>query len=134
VILLLVWAVTLQESPAPGASLRIGEANREESADARGVRFLRFSPDGKTLTSGSNATVCRWDSVTGRRLSRFQPFEILSMDTSPDGTVAAIGDSAAEAFALFDLESGKELWKVVQHDQARTLTFSTDGKTLAEGG
>lgn len=132
---LVIGAVCALQDASSGAPLRIEPPDkRVDAGDLHRVRFVRFSADGKTLVTASEGTVCRWNSTTGERIMRFRPFEILSMDVSPDGAVAAIGDSGENAFGIFDLKTGKQLKRIEQEDQARWLMFSPDGQTLAEGG
>lgn len=131
-LLLIGAAFALQDAGVP-VSIEPPD-KREDHFDLSTVRFLAFSADGNALLTASDTTVCRWNSTTGERVARFRPFGILSMDVSPDGGLAAIGEDADDAFSVFDTNTGKRLKRLVQQDQARWLKFSPDGQTLAEGG
>ena len=134
-LLLLIGAAFVLQDADSGGPVSIKPPDKlEDHADLSTVRFLAFSADGSTLLTASDNTVCRWNSTTGERVSRFRPFGILSMDVSPDGGVAAIGEDADNALSVFDTNTGKRLKRLVQEDQARWLRFSPDGQTLAEGG
>jgi WD40 repeat protein len=102
------------------------------------VVSVAFSPDGKTLASGSwDTTVRVWDSVTGKQ--RWELFMLIrgesvnSVAFSPDGkTVAAAYGVGDKTIKLWDPVRG-ELGPVLRgHAHAVTaIAFSPDGKTLA---
>src|SRR5262245_33814011 len=120
---LLAIALAVQESDS-GPSVRLHSPDAPpDSADVGGVRFMAFSADGKSLVTAAERTLCRWNVATGERISQVQRSYILSMDVSPDGTLVAIGDGDDQAFGIFNLETGKQIERVVQDDQARWLKF-----------
>jgi RNA polymerase sigma factor (sigma-70 family) len=146
----------------PGASARIGTVRLRHSG---WLKAFAFSGDGKLLASlgwdeasnsNEDATVCLWDTFTGRELSRFPARETKSSKPSfalsPDGkTLAYYGKpnrrihlwSTFPARELCQLElpapapgtgtpvatkSGKQLGTIYSPP---VLAFAADGKTLA---
>jgi WD40 repeat protein/transcriptional regulator with XRE-family HTH domain len=101
-----------------------------------GLYAVAYSPDGKTVLTGSIDTTARlWDAETGAELRRFigHKAAVEAVAFSPDGRYVATGGLDATA-RLWDVQTGKEL---------RTLTdaasdvfgvkFSPDSKTLLTG-
>jgi WD40 repeat protein len=99
---------------------------------------VAFSPDGKTLVSGSrSATVRLWDVVTHHQLG--DPFightgQVTSVAFSPDGKTLASGGEDATV-RLWDVATRHQLGNPLtgHTDQVESLAFSPDGKTLASG-
>jgi WD40 repeat protein len=102
------------------------------------VRSVAFSPDGKTLASGSSdETVRLWDLATRQLLG--EPLvghsnSVLSVAFSPDGKTLASG-SFDDTVRLWDLATRQPLGEpLVGHSLVVTsMAFSPDGKTLASG-
>ena len=96
------------------------------------VASVAFSPDGKTLASGSfDGTIIRWDTVTGEQKQslRGHTGSVNSVAFSPDGKTLASG-SSDNTVILWDGALG-------QHDggtkaRKRTLTGHTDSVTAVE--
>jgi RNA polymerase sigma factor (sigma-70 family) len=105
----------------------------------KGLGFVAFSPNGKTLASGSNyyATIKLWDVATGKEQAPFdEAYAGGPMAFSPDGKTLAATSSIIVTFPimLIDLATGKKKAMVNNlHPQCYCVVFSPDSKTLASG-
>lgn len=102
--------------------------------NAKGVRTLAFTPDGKSLLCvGHGKEVRSWDLATGkvRSLPIQHRRRIDAMALGADGNTLATASSDGEV-KVWDLKAGKETssWKVLD---VADLTLSADGKVLAVG-
>jgi WD40 repeat protein/serine/threonine protein kinase len=102
------------------------------------VSSVAFSPDGKTLATGSQFNRVRlWDIASGREEAVLQEHgdsSVWSIVFSPDGKTLAAGNSQGTV-RLWEVCSGRQLPGFFRGhtDAIRALAFSPDGLTLATG-
>ncbi len=99
------------------------------------IMSVAFSPDGKTLASGSKS-IKLWDAVTnGTNTATLEGHtgNVSSVAFSPDGKTLASG-SQDTSIKLWDVASGKNTATLEGHANAvYSVAFSPNGKTLASG-
>jgi WD40 repeat protein len=107
------------------------------------INSVCFSPDGKTLASGSEnnlndskeKTIRLWDVETGEEKTSFSAYEgsVSSVTFSPDGKTLASG-CHDNTIRLWDVETGKEKSVLKGFEGiVYSVNFSPDGRTLAAG-
>jgi WD40 repeat protein len=94
------------------------------------IYSVSFTPDGKTLASGSSSSVMLWDVESGKELRTIGDSSG-PVSLSPDGKTLA--NEGLNAIKLWDVESGKELRTLTGHRLISSVAFSVDGKLLASG-
>ena len=113
------------------------EAARLEG-HSRSVLAAAFTPDGKSLVTGSVDKSLRvWDVATRqvRVAIAGLPNWVEGLAVSPDGRWIASAGKGSSDVLLHDLNTGEQQYRLVGHlALVRAIAFSPDGKTLATGG
>ena len=114
-----------------------GREIRRLEGDHLIVSFVAFSPDGRTVLSGTGNTARQWDVGTGREL---QPFEVHSGDVKSvaffaDGPRLLTVSDDGQTPRLWEMETKKELQRFKGHSgRIYSLVLSPDGRKLLTGG
>lgn len=117
---------------------RVAKQMVEDEGHADWVSSVAFSPDGKTLVSGSHdGTLILWDVATGKQILSIEehrlhgrPFEVVSVAFSPDGKRVASA-SSDQTVRVWDASTGAPVWKFSNVKIAHDVIFSPDSSRLA---
>ncbi|MYF98391.1 hypothetical protein F4212_04555 [Candidatus Poribacteria bacterium] len=136
-----VWDTNIDKNK----SVRISHPKQSLKGHTSYVNSLCFSPDSKTLVSGSeDKTIRLWDMATGKqkRILKGHRNSVNSISISPDGTTLASAYSHGP-IRVWDVATGKQkqtftnqalIQKQAGHElDPSSVAFSPDGQTLAVG-
>jgi WD40 repeat protein len=139
------WRLAPTSEARDSVIARLSQPHRATLAGHReAVRSVAFSPDGKTLATGSfDHTVRFWDVATRRQFGpplsgEIDITSVTGLAFSPDGrTLATTSGSGAQ---LWDVTGRHRLGDPLTHpikdgngEHVYSVAFSPDGKTLATG-
>src|SRR5215467_1131717 len=121
------------DRPAPPVVLK-GALNKTISGDMENVRAVAFSPDSKTLVSGSLGFVIKvWDAQTGAEKLTIKDASP-PLAVSPDGKTLAAADSSNNAIKLIDIQTGEVRQTLTGHTgEITSLAFAGDGNSICTG-
>ncbi len=129
-LLLLILTIYLSDTYAQDIPFTVLEGHTDD------VNSVVFSPDGKTLASGSDdSTIRLWNASTGEpiRTLRGHRSGVSSVAFSPDGKTIASGSDDG-TIRLWDASTGEHISTLRGHwDYVYSVVFSPDGKTIASG-
>lgn len=95
---------------------------------------LAVSPDGNTLATAGEQSVCLWKASMGESVRRFDGPRATAVAFAPDGRTLIAGGFDGSV-RLLDVTSGRETGKLPGcFGWVRSVAFSPDGKQAAAGG
>jgi WD40 repeat protein/cytochrome c5 len=123
------------------STLKTASGKAAKAAHVSLVESMAFSPDGKTLVTGSFQELTVWDVAKGEPKARVGGFadRVCAIAFSADGKLFATGGGAPTEdgeIRLFDTETAKPFAEVKagHSDTVFGVAFSPDGKLLATCG
>ena len=116
--------------------IETGKHKKTLKGHKKSIESLAFSPDGKTLASGSlDNTIILWDVAKGKRKKTLKKHanEIRKVVFSPDGKTLLSYDRST-ILKLWEVETGKLIHNINDHANiATSISLSPDGLTLVSG-
>ena len=133
---LLAFCLMVHGTAQAEVELKVSPRHMVNAGHSKPVTSLAFSPEGKTLASGSvDRSIKLWDVASGRELRSLGGHGswVISVAFSPDGRTLASG-SDDNSIKLWDAASGRELRTLTGHRKnVVSVAYSPDGKILASG-
>ena len=125
-----------QPLPTAGRAyiLPAGASLVPQAGHSADIMSVAFSPDGRTLLSGSrDNTLKLWDAARGTLLRSIEGHKngVATVVFSPDGRTVLSGGIGA--LSLWDRASGKRLRSFDDNGYVKSVAFSPDGRTLLSG-
>ncbi|HET6574201.1 MAG TPA: c-type cytochrome domain-containing protein [Fimbriiglobus sp.] len=121
--------------------LKTPDGKPADAAHLSLVESMAYSPDGKTLATGSFREVVLWDPDEGTIKQRLTGFadRVVTLDYSRDGKYLATGGGAPTEdgeIKVFEADTGKLVVDIKggHSDTVFGVCFSPDGERLATGG
>src|SRR5262249_1253923 len=118
--------------------LKTPDGKEAKAAHISLVESMAFSPDGKTLATGSFQESTRWDAEKGEPKKRIGGFadRVVAIGYSADGKYVGTGGGATTEdgeIKIFEAETGKLVIEIKNghSDTVFGVAFSPDGKLLA---
>ena len=110
-----------------------GESHAILKGHTARINTLVFTPDGKTLASGSNdGTIRIWDTSTGTEMLSLPSDKFPALAISVDGKI--LTSSTTDNIQLWDVSTGTQLKSLkVKDDLVTALAFAPNGKILTGG-
>jgi WD40 repeat protein len=89
------------------------------------------SPDGKMVAVGHDKSVILLDKASGKALRRMDGHgdKVTALAFSPDGKHIVSGSADKTTF-LWDMATGKTLWRFTGGDMVQSVKFSEDARTV----
>lgn len=114
--------------PASGRLLRTVRVSHDDA-----VYGIAFSPDGRTLVTGSGRSVALWRTADGRRLRVIHTGSVVNaVAVSPDGSLLAVATGAS--VTEYGMQNGKVQRDLDPHaGPVMTVAFTVNGRMLAAG-